>query len=90
MRASGHSSYPIAFERPSTDPRYFNMRAQMWMKMAEWVKADGCLPPLPELVAELCSPTCFFHNGKFQIESKDQIKKRRASRPVSPTQVQTR
>lgn len=81
MRAAGHQVYAIQFNGPANDPRYFNLRAEMWMKMADWVKAGGSLPNIPELVSELCSPTYFFHNGKFQIESKDQIKKRLGRSP---------
>jgi len=33
------------------------------------------------MVAELTTPTYFFHNGKFQIESKDQVKKRLGRSP---------
>lgn len=77
LRASGRSPYAVQFDKPSANPRYANMRAQMWMEMAEWVKGAGCLPRIPELVGELTAPTYFFSNGgKFQIESKDQIKKR--------------
>ena len=53
MRAAGHDVHAIAFDRPATDPRYANMRAQMWMLMADWVKAGGSLPPVPELVQDL-------------------------------------
>ena len=81
MRAAGHSPYAIAFDRPASDPRYANMRAEMWMKMADWVKGGGSLPPIPELVNELTAPTYFFNSGKFQIESKDQIKKRLGKSP---------
>jgi hypothetical protein len=81
MRAAGHSPVPIAFDRPSADPRYFNMRAQMWMLMADWIKAGGSLPNTPELVGELTSPTYTFQNGKFLIEPKDQIKKRIGKSP---------
>jgi hypothetical protein len=28
----------------------------MWMKMADWIKAGGCLPNIPELVAETDQP----------------------------------
>ena len=47
----------------------------MWMQMADWVKT-GCMPLIPEMVAELTTPTYFFSEGKFQIEAKDQVKKR--------------
>lgn len=81
MRAAGHSPIAVAFDRPSGNPRYANMRAQCWMGMADWVKSGGCLPNIPGLVAELTSPTYFFNGGKFQIEAKDQIKKRLGKSP---------
>ena len=65
----------------ANDQRYANLRAEMWWKMAEWIKAGGALPPLPELVDELTSPTYFITNGKLQLESKDQIKKRLGKSP---------
>jgi len=81
LRSSGHSPYAIQFDKPSTNPRYANMRAEMWMTMADWVRESGGLPNVPELVGELTAPTYFFHNGKFQIEAKDQIKKRLGKSP---------
>lgn len=81
MRAAGHQVYAVQFNGPANDPRYFNMRAEMWMKMADWVKAGGSLPNIPELVQEMSAPTYFFHAGKFQIESKAQIKTRLGRSP---------
>jgi phage terminase large subunit len=81
LRAAGHSPYAIRFDKPANDERYVNMRAEMWMKMADWVKAGGSLPKVAGLVAELTGPTYFFTGGKFQIESKDQIKKRLGKSP---------
>lgn len=81
MRAAGHSPYAIRFDKPANDDRYFNMRAEMWIKMADWVKMGGSLPNVPGLVSELTGPTYFFTSGKFQIESKDQIKKRLGKSP---------
>lgn len=81
MGAAGHSPTAIAFDRPANNPRYFNMRAEMWFKMAEWVKAGGSLPSVPGLITEMTSATYFFNGGKFQIEAKDQIKKRLGRSP---------
>lgn len=82
MRAAGHSPTPVAFDRPSGNPRYKNMRAQCWMQMAEWIKAGGSLPPSPGLIAELTGPTYFFaSDGKFMLEPKDAIKKRLGRSP---------
>ena len=76
MRAAGLTPIPVAFDLPSPNKRYFNMRAECWFSMAEWVKNGGCLPQVDGLVAELCTPTYTFHKGKLIIEPKDQIKKR--------------
>lgn len=82
MRANGHSPVAVEFNGTSINPRFYNKRAEMWWNMAEWVKAGGCLPPIPELIGEMTSATYFFApNGKLQIESKDQIKKRLGKSP---------
>lgn len=81
MRAAGHSPQAIRFEAPASDPRYLNRRAEMWMRMAEWIKGGGALPNVPEMMAELTQPTYTFNNGKFQIEPKDMIKKRLGRSP---------
>jgi hypothetical protein len=80
LRAAGRPVYAIQFDGPSGNPRYVNMRAQMWMEMAEWVKTS-CLPNIPEMIPELTTPTYFFSKGKFQIEAKDQVKKRLGRSP---------
>jgi len=80
LRSSGRQVYAVRFDAPSADPRYANMRAQMWMEMAEWAKT-GCLPHIPEMIAELTTPTYFFSKGRFQIEAKDQVKARLGRSP---------
>ncbi len=79
--AAGHSPVGIQFHGQAIDPRYRNKRAEMWIGMAEWVKSGGALPPIAELVAELCTPTYTFLNGKFLLEDKDQIKERLGRSP---------
>lgn len=81
MVAAGHSSFAFNFAGKSPDPRYANMRAFGWMLMAEDVKNGASLPNVPELVAELTTPTYMYHNGKFQIEDKDSIKERLGRSP---------
>jgi hypothetical protein len=78
---SGAPAIPILGESPAINPRYFNRRTEMWLEMAEWVKRGGALPNIPELVPELTAPTYTFLNGKFQLEPKDQIKKRLGNSP---------
>jgi hypothetical protein len=82
MVAAGYSPVPIAFHSPALNPRYKNRRAEMWFRMAEWVKRGGALPNVPELVGELTVPQYCFLDGKFQIEPKDQVKERLGRSPV--------
>lgn len=81
LLAAGHSPIGIQFHAPALDARYKNRRAEMWMQMAEWVKRGGALPNVPELVAELTTPTYTFLEGKFVIEKKDQVKERLGRSP---------
>lgn len=77
MRAAGHSPVGVNFASTKTsDPRYYNVRSQIWMLMADWVRNGGKLPNLPELKRELSAPTYTYMNGKFLIEDKKLIKER--------------
>lgn len=76
MLQGGLAPVPVNFSGKADDARYLNKRAEMWFRMAEWVKRGGALPKNPQLVRELTTPTFTFHNGKFQIEDKKLIKQR--------------
>ncbi len=74
-RMAGVNLLEVYFSGKADDPRYFNKRAEMAFRCAEWVKTGGCLPNDPQLARELVATTYWFKNGKFQIPEKDQIKK---------------
>lgn len=76
LKSSGRRPVEVQFHAPSGNDKYKNRRAEMWFGMAEWVKAGGWLPNVPELVAELTAPTYMFLNGKMQLEPKEQVKER--------------
>lgn len=76
MIQAGHTPTEVQFSGKSQDPRYLNARAEMWFRMAAWVKRGGKLPNIRELIKQFTTPTYFFQNGKFQLEPKEQIKKR--------------
>jgi hypothetical protein len=71
----------VVYSGKSTDPRFKNKRAEMWMKGAEAIKNGAALPLVPEMVGELTEPTYTFVNGQFQLEEKDQIKARLGRSP---------
>jgi phage terminase large subunit len=81
LRAGGEFPIDIQFHAPADDPRYANRRAELWFAMAKWVQEGGALPPVPELLGELITPTYTFVNGKLQLEPKDQIKQRLGRSP---------
>lgn len=71
-------------EKALCPDRYFNRRAEMWDKTAEWLNANP-QPQLPEdedLFNELISVGKKFDSrGRLQLESKDEIKKRLGRSP---------
>lgn len=76
MIQGGHSPFEVQFSGKAQDNRYLNARAEMWFRMAAWIKRGGALPFLPEQIKQFTTPTYYFQNGKFQLEPKEQIKKR--------------
>ena len=76
LRVAGHTPIEVNFSGAAADIRYANLRAEMYFRLAKWVQGGGALPHSPELVKELSQQTYIFVNGKFQMESKEQIKKR--------------
>lgn len=73
---AGHSPLEVHFSGKAVDPRYLNKRAEMWFEMSNWIKRGASIPNIPTLAKELTTPTYTFSNGKFQLESKEQIKAR--------------
>lgn len=68
--------------KPVTHVKYRNRRAEMWFRFAEWLKAGGVLPELPELVSELTTPTYKFdEQNHLQLEKKADIKARTGVSP---------
>jgi len=83
LRAAGlKSAQAVLFHDRPINPRYKNRRAEMWIEMSEAVKREVALPyHIPELVAELITPTYTFVNGVFMLEDKDMVKKRLGRSP---------
>lgn len=77
LRQLGHRIIGVQFAGRPYDDRYLNKRAEMWIEMSKWVKEGAALPESAELRSDLCAPT-YKHNraGKFQLEAKEDMKKR--------------
>jgi hypothetical protein len=77
----GRSPMDCQFAGKADDPKYANKRAEIWFKMADWIKKGGSLPRVDALIAELTTPTYTFKGDKFLIEPKEDIKKRLGRSP---------
>ena len=62
----------------SSSGGYMRLRDQLWWQAREWFEQQSCtLCDDPELIAELCGVKFFVaSNGKIQVESKGDMKKR--------------
>lgn len=71
-----YSPQEVHFSSKATDPRYFNKRAEIHFRLAEWIKRGGAIPNDSTLIRELSAITYTLKNGKLLLEDKDQIKER--------------
>jgi hypothetical protein len=77
LRQLGHDVVEVNFGGKPDNPRYNLKRTEMWDTMAKWLRDGGCLPPMPELKADLCGPTYSFSpSNQMVLESKDHMKER--------------
>jgi hypothetical protein len=81
LRVLGRDPIGVQFGGSPDDPRYRNKRTEMYFRAVEWVRRGGCLPDVPELVADLSEPTYTFQGDKLLLEPKDQLKVRLGRSP---------
>jgi Phage terminase large subunit len=79
----GYSPVEVNFGGKPIDSKYANKRAEMWDTMAKWIKTNGAIPNMPDLIADLSAPTYLFSNStnKFALESKETMKARGCKSP---------
>tara|TARA_R100000084_G_scaffold108702_1_gene72054 strand:- start:985 stop:2424 length:1440 start_codon:yes stop_codon:yes gene_type:complete len=65
-------------ESSSLSNRYMRLRDELWFKCREWLEHKDCqIPDQDELITELTAVQySIMSNGKFKVESKDEMKKR--------------
>lgn len=76
LGAWGFPVHPIIYSGAPANPRFGNLRAEMWWKMAEAVIADAALPPDPLLKEELLAVTYYIdeRTGKLYMEDKSDVR----------------
>lgn len=73
--------YPVigiaSSAKASEDAKYANLRAQMWFRLADWIKYRASIPRRLDLEADLTGVTYRFDNrNRLLLDSKDDMKKR--------------
>lgn len=78
LRQLGHEVIEVNFGgKPVMDVRFANRRAEMWMTLADQVRAGLAIPNDVALKVELATPTYSYDaQQRIIIESKDDIRKR--------------
>ena len=62
--------------------RYFNVRAESWDGMRQWLETRGALPANQDLVIDLCAPEYQYNDkGQLPLERKEHMKSRGLASP---------
>lgn len=84
LRQLGHDVVDVnAGGKAVDDRKHMNLRAEMWSKMRDWIKAGGCLPERDEeLATDLTAPEYHFDaRNRLAIEKKEDMKRRGLASP---------
>lgn len=78
LEHNGYSVNAINFGSGATDDRrHANLRAEMWARMREWLKAGGCIEPDEELVSDLTGVEYdYTPKNQLKLEKKEDMKAR--------------
>ena len=81
-RTMGRTWTLVWFSEKPMDNGYLNKRAEMWGSVKQWLKEGAAIPPNQQLREDLLGPeTVPRLDGKIQLESKDDMKKRGLQSP---------
>ena len=81
LRMLNRHAVGVGFAERAEDKRYANRRAEMYFRMAEWIKGGGALPNIPDLIGELIETTYTFQGDALLLEPKKVIKARLGRSP---------
>ena len=77
LRHIGVDVVEVPFGGKARKARFVNRRSEMWYSVREWLQHGGAIPDIPELKAELTTPTYSFDaGGRICLEKKEDIKER--------------
>lgn len=83
LRQLGYRVTPVnSGARPSQPDIYYNLKAEMWAKMRQWMQEGGTLPDDLKLRADLLGPHYEYDAvNRLKIESKESLKSRGLASP---------
>ena len=83
LRQLGHKVVDVsAGAKATNDARYFNLRAEMWARMRDWIRSRGMIPRDQGLIDDLTAPTYEFDpSNRIKLEKKEDMKKRGLASP---------
>lgn len=81
LRDQGFTVAEVNFSAKALDPIYYNLRAEIWCKLAENIKEGGSIPNDPLLIGELSTATFTYQKERKRVEEKDQMKARLGRSP---------
>lgn len=84
LRSRGHMVLAVnAGSKSSQSDKYFNLRAEMWFKMREWLTdGQGSIPEDEDLFKDLVSPQYSYSSkDALMLEKKDEMKMRGIDSP---------
>lgn len=83
MRMLGYRAVDVQFGAKPDDPKLLNKRAEMYLRVKDWLQAGGKLPDDTALMRELSAVTYSHDNarGVMQLESKDDLRERIGASP---------
>ena len=77
VRSHGYKCTEVNFGGRPASEYYQNARAEMWHGVKKWLESGGCIPEIPELIAELAAPEYRFSSAnKMVLESKEEMRDR--------------
>lgn len=84
MKELGWNVFPINSSSPSEDPRFYNLRAEMWFYVSELVRQGKCVYPKDDELRRQLSSVKFLppgSGGQIKLEPKEITKKRLGCSP---------
>ena len=82
LRSLDIPAIEVQFGAAASDPRWKNLRAEMWINLSNWIRRGGRLPPDPSLKLELTAVQYqTADSGQTKLESKEDLRSRGMKSP---------